>query len=51
MKQTHQEKQQIQPEVVQMTTLFDSEEAEYELIKEREAKAEKEKAGAKIKTE
>ena len=51
MKQTNQEKRQIQPGVVQITTLFDSEVAEYELIKEKEAKAEKEKAEAKVKSE
>ena len=47
MIQTNEEKRNIQPEVVKVNTLFDSDLAEYEWMQEQEAKAAKEKAEAK----
>jgi len=47
MKQTNEEKRQIQEGIVEVTTLFDSDLAEYEWMQEQEAKAAKEKSEAK----
>ena len=47
MKDTKQEKRQTKEGIVEVTTLFDSDLAEYEWMQEQEAKAAKEKAEAK----
>ena len=49
MKQTEEKNSQINEGVVEVTTLFDSDLAEYEWIQEQKEKAEKEKAESEAK--